>query len=82
MNSYIGKELDKRYTEWTKDEASSRSIIHLALAGFMDQQKDESRPQRLDPAFKKCAAVQIRLFLFAGHDSTSSTICCTSLLTT
>ncbi|KAI1442336.1 cytochrome protein [Annulohypoxylon stygium] len=77
MNKYIGQELDKRYTEWTEDEAanSSRSIIHLALAGYMAQQKDKSRPKKLDPAFKDWATVQIRLFLFAGHDSTSSTIC-------
>ncbi|KAI0895095.1 cytochrome P450 [Annulohypoxylon nitens] len=77
MNKYIGQELDKRYAEWTEDEAanSSRSIIHLALAGYMAQQKDKSRPKKLDPAFKDWATVQIRLFLFAGHDSTSSTIC-------
>ncbi|XDG04948.1 hypothetical protein ABKA04_004563 [Annulohypoxylon sp. FPYF3050] len=77
MNKYIGQELDKRYAEWTEDEAanSSRSIIHLALAGYMAQQKDKPRPKKLDPAFKDWATVQIRLFLFAGHDSTSSTIC-------
>lgn len=34
-----------------------------------------TRPSKLDPAFKKWATTQIRLFLFAGHDSTSSTIC-------
>ncbi|KAI0008223.1 cytochrome protein [Xylariaceae sp. FL0662B] len=72
---YFGQELDKRYAEWTKDKASSRSIIHLALEGYMGQQKGKPRPKRLDPAFKKWASVQIRLFLFAGHDSTSSTIC-------
>ncbi|KAI0479830.1 cytochrome protein [Xylaria cf. heliscus] len=75
MDSYIGKELDKRYAEWTQNEASTRSIIHLALQGYMAQQKNKTRPKRLDPAFKKWATIQIRLFLFAGHDSTSSTIC-------
>ena len=77
MDSYIGKELDKRYAEWTQNEASTRSIIHLALQGYMAQQKSKTRPKHLDPEFKKWATVQIRLFLFAGHDSTSSTICCT-----
>ncbi|KAK8116329.1 cytochrome P450 71B25 [Apiospora sp. TS-2023a] len=77
MNRYIGNELEKRYAEWAEDEtaASSRSIIHLALAGYMAQQKDRPRPTQLDQAFKTWATVQIRLFLFAGHDSTSSTIC-------
>ncbi|KAI1410545.1 cytochrome protein [Hypoxylon sp. FL1857] len=55
--------------------ASSRSIIHLALASYMAQQKDKPRPKKLDSAFRDWATVQIRLFLFAGHDSTSSTIC-------
>ncbi|KAI1198749.1 cytochrome protein [Nemania serpens] len=77
MNKYIGNELDKRYAEWAEDEeaASSRSIIHLALAEYMAQQKNKPRPNQLDPAFKKWATAQIRLFLFAGHDSTASTIC-------
>lgn len=79
MNSYIGKELDKRYAEWTKDENSSRSTMHLVLKEYMDQQKNQPRPASLDPAFKKWAIIQIRLFLFAGHDSTSSTICCICL---
>ncbi|KAL1878251.1 hypothetical protein Daus18300_002169 [Diaporthe australafricana] len=77
MNSYISKELDKRYAEWTEDEAaaSSCSIIHLTLAGFMAQQKTKPRSKSLDPAFKSWAIAQIRLFLFVGHDSTASTIC-------
>ncbi|KAK4183913.1 cytochrome P450 [Podospora australis] len=79
MDKYISAELDKRYAEWTKDEAAgsttSRSVIHLALSSYMSQQKDQPRPEKLDPAFKRWATVQIRLFLFAGHDSTSSTIC-------
>ncbi|OTB13842.1 hypothetical protein K445DRAFT_24337 [Daldinia sp. EC12] len=77
MNNYIARELEKRYAEWTKDEEtpSLRSIIHLVLAGYMAQQKNKPRPKKLDPAFRDWATVQIRLFLFAGHDSTSSTIC-------
>lgn len=77
MNSYIVKELDKRYAEWTEDEAdaSPRSIIHLALAGYMIDQENRPKPKRLDPAFKAWATAQIRLFIFVGHDSASSTIC-------
>lgn len=79
MDKYIWNELDKRYAEWTEDErASSRSIIHLALAGYMAQQgfpERKSRPAKLDESFKSRAAAQIRLFMFAGHDSTASTIC-------
>lgn len=85
MNKYISRELDKRYAEWIAQdqdsnnatESSSRSVMHIVLAGYMEQQQSSkgSRPKELDPAFKKWAIVQIRLFLFAGHDSTSSAIC-------
>ena len=82
MDAYIAAELDKRYAEWREDEsaASSRSIIHLALAGYMATQTTHPRPPKLDAAFKRWATIQIRLFLFAGHDSTSSTICYCFLL--
>ncbi|KAI9162719.1 putative sterigmatocystin biosynthesis P450 monooxygenase stcS [Paramyrothecium foliicola] len=77
MNNYISKELDKRYAEWVDGTAmsSSRSIMHLVLSGYMAQHKGKPLPKTLDPVFKKWATIEIRLFLFAGHDSTSSTIC-------
>lgn len=41
----------------------------------MAEKGGEEMPERLDAGFRRWATVQIRLFLFAGHDSTSSTIC-------
>lgn len=77
MNRIIGQELDKLFAEYMTDEtsASSRSVIHLAFAEYMAQRKGKPLPKTLDPDFKKWATIQIRLFMFAGHDSTASTIC-------
>ncbi|KAE8341470.1 hypothetical protein BDV24DRAFT_151135 [Aspergillus arachidicola] len=73
MNQYIGTELDKRYEAWRQNKPSTRpnSIIDIVLAEYMC-----TRPARatLDPEFKSWATIQLRTFLFAGHDSTAATI--------
>ena len=77
MNTYISKELDKRFAEYQLRSkfAPSRSVIDLALESYMAENPSSKASKRMDPGFKKWATTQIRLFLFAGHDSTSSTIC-------
>jgi cytochrome P450 len=73
MDRYIGAELDKRYEDWRTNEPSTRakSVMDIAIAAYMGERKGAAN---LDPEFKKWAIVQIRLFLFAGHDSTAATI--------
>ncbi|KAH8428088.1 cytochrome P450 [Aspergillus melleus] len=73
MNRYIGIELDKRYEVWRQRDSSTRanSIIDIVLAEFMSTR---TAGDKLDPDFKKWATIQIRTFLFAGHDSTAATI--------
>ncbi|KAL8934630.1 MAG: hypothetical protein Q9216_005805, partial [Gyalolechia sp. 2 TL-2023] len=77
MDKYIGDELDKRFADF-KGAASStkkqRSVIDLVLQAYVAQ-SGEQKPAKLDPTFRTFAIRQIRLFVFAGHDSTSSTIC-------
>ena len=75
--SYIGKELDKRYDEYKADPHSgkrTKAVIDLALQAYLPQDI-KTRPEHLDPEFSAFAISQIRLFVFLGHDSTSSTIC-------
>ena len=76
MDKYIGSELDQRFSEYITDTSDRRqkSIIDLVLQAYITQ-SGESRPERLDPEFRTFAIRQIRLFVFLGHDSTSSTIC-------
>ena len=76
MDQYIGDELDKRYNEYRDDPTNKRSkaIIDLVLQAHLHGEK-EAKPQELEKEFRNFAIRQIRLFVFAGHDSTSSTIC-------
>jgi cytochrome P450 len=75
MDRYIGSELDKRFEEHRADPKSpaSRSVIDLALQEYL--KNTDSLPEKLDPGFRSFAIRQIKLFVFAGYDSTGSTIC-------
>ena len=80
MNSYIGKELDQRYAEYSTNLAlgntsQSKSVISLVLKDYLEQKRAKKPSPILDRIFRSYATSQIRTFLFAGHDTTSSTIC-------
>jgi cytochrome P450 len=86
MTQYIFKVLEERFAAKsgvsTKRSERSRTIMDLALDSYLaGEGQDDNKtaggdvePQ-LDDAFKLGACTQIRVFLFAGHDTTSSTIC-------
>jgi cytochrome P450 len=81
MRKEIGAELDKRFAEMqsqTADEKRSkpktRSIVSLALANYVaGVEQDDELPPFVN--FKTQLTAQIVLFLLAGHETTSSTIC-------
>ncbi|MCJ1323085.1 hypothetical protein MMC15_008436 [Xylographa vitiligo] len=80
MDKYIGKELDKRYEDYRssfgrEDNNKSKSVISLVIQGYMEENRAQKLPATLDKTFRAYATSQIRVFLFAGHDTTSSTIC-------
>jgi cytochrome P450 len=77
MNNYVAKELDKRFAELQggKNDITSRSIIDLVLDNYMTENSALDPAKGMGKSFKKWAQVQIRLMIFAGHDSTASTIC-------
>lgn len=76
MDAYLSRELDRRYrTKSTGDikrHNGGRSITDLALDTYLS---GSASTGHLDETFKKFALNQIILFMFAGHDTTSSTIC-------
>lgn len=76
MDRYISNELDKRFLEWKSHAGDMRhkSVIDLVLQAHLDRPEAQNS-DTLDPNFRSFAIRQIRVFLFAGHDSTSSTIC-------
>ena len=80
MVQYISKELDARFkvnigrSETTKKDRS-KTIIDLALANYLAEKKHKRSSNAMDATFRDIATSQMRTFVFAGHDSTSSTIC-------
>ncbi len=80
MNNYIDNELTKRYNENEAGNKGKRTkaIIDLVLQDYIPERLDRDSGAtgvNLDPSFRAFAIRQIGLFVFAGHDATSSTIC-------
>jgi cytochrome P450 len=82
INRYLEGEIDKRFDEVASlsattsrsgSESESRSIISLALDQFLADSGGDLSP-RSRRAFKDTAIPQMRMFLYAGHDTTSSTL--------
>lgn len=79
MDAYINKELDKRFEAYKmklhEPDGGNHpeSIIDLALQDYM---ADSSKIayKELDNDFRMFATRNVRMLLFAGHDSTGSTI--------
>jgi sterigmatocystin biosynthesis cytochrome P450 monooxygenase len=80
MVQYISKELDARFktsigrSEMTKKD-HSKTIVDLALSNYLAERKKPLSSDGMDATFRDIAICQIRTFAFAGHDTTSSTIC-------
>jgi cytochrome P450 len=81
MDKYIGEELDRWYAEFKADSGGdnnssrTKAVIDIILQAYNGDGKIKTKPEKLDPEFRAFAIRQIRLFVFVGHDSTSSTIC-------
>ena len=81
MTDYIGKVLEDRFASQKSEQSEEkkprkRTMIDLALESYRSQTAASAvEVEGLDPDFKKHATTQIRVFIFAGHDTTSSAIC-------
>ena len=76
MNTYIRAEIDMRFHELKSASPTgrlgrSKPVIALALEAYM---AENSTKDGLDERFMKQLTYQIRPFLFAGNDTTSSSI--------
>jgi cytochrome P450 len=86
MNQYLDKEIDKRLEELATSRASAsdgarsqpRSIIALATDKYLNDVEDKVEVSK--SAFKQLVKPQLRMFLYAGHDTTSSTLLYSYLL--
>ncbi|RFU32546.1 hypothetical protein B7463_g3778, partial [Scytalidium lignicola] len=79
MNSYLDNVLEARFRSKSDREITKgkrKPAIDLALDEYEAQQKERGlEVTGLDAAFKSTSIDQMKTFLFAGHDTSSSTIC-------
>lgn len=84
MDKYLSPEVNARFEARraaavaevsTSSAPRSKSVIDLALSAYLKQEDKSRNGQGVDPLFKAIAINQMKLFLFSGHDTTSSTIC-------
>ena len=78
MDRYVGARLDERFAG-RQSRGRSKHVIDLALETYLKEIKgssgDDTQTKQLDPEFKEAAISNVKTMLFAGHDTTSSTIC-------
>jgi cytochrome P450 len=80
MNTYLDEEIDKRFEELALSRRGhpkgskmpSKSIISLAMDKYLEDVGNDGELSK--EAFKELAKPQLRMFLYAGHDTTSSTL--------
>lgn len=76
MDKYITEKLEERFTSFT-DRGKTKHIIDLALEAYRKEQGiagDIHDMKDLDPEFRRAAISNLKAFMFAGHDTTASTI--------
>ena len=82
MDRFVGKALDERFSSRPEGRQvndrvvkRSRPVIDLALDAYHEEEGAKHTMTGIDSVFKRFATDQIKTFMFAGHDTTSSTIC-------
>lgn len=74
MKRYISNELEKRFASREK-RGKTKHVIDLALETYLKENQTKGATNSLDPEFKRKAIDNVTIFIFAGHDTSSSTIC-------
>ena len=70
MNRYLTRELGQRYSTIQDDvDNRNKSVIDLALKSYL---RENPSATGINVDFKDFAIAQIKLFIFAGHDTTSA----------
>ncbi|KAF2402988.1 cytochrome P450 [Trichodelitschia bisporula] len=77
IDGYLGRELDERFAKQDESETTARprTIIDVALRTYNEDRGTTAANMRtMDAAFRRSAIDQIKTFVFAGHDTISTTI--------
>lgn len=75
INHYIDEQLNRHYAKYLADPVNTqtKAAIDLVMQGYT--QKNAKASKVLNPQFRSFVIRQIRLFMFADHDSITGTIC-------
>ena len=78
VNRYISSKFDERIALHKagsiSDLGRTRTIIDLAISAY-DSEELGNQKLSVEPFFKRVCCSQLKLFLFSGHDTTSSATC-------
>lgn len=77
MDRYVLRELEERFAT-RKQRGRTKHVIDLALETYLEENQEndvDKTCSTMDKTFKRKAIDNIKIFLFAGHDTSSSTIC-------
>ncbi|KEQ82102.1 cytochrome P450 [Aureobasidium pullulans EXF-150] len=74
MDTYVGRVLEERFASRNLRSRKTKHVIDLALETYL-KENNVNDTSKLDPRFKDAAIRNIKTFIFAGHDTSSSTIC-------
>lgn len=82
MDRYLGRELENRFAAQqnigkigSARSSASKRVVDLALDKYLEEQPRAKATRSMDANFKKFAVCQMKVFMLAGHDTTSSTLC-------
>jgi hypothetical protein len=73
MKNYLLPHIWRAISEHGKIEGH-KTVTNLAINAYLDEVKPSSSPDRIDPQFISTAIAQMKMFIFAGHDTTASTL--------
>ncbi|KAL9583899.1 MAG: hypothetical protein Q9203_004886 [Teloschistes exilis] len=86
MNRYIIPEIDSHFERlkvasrapqapMKPTKVRSKPVVSQALAAYLSRNDGSTFTDEIDSTFKEVALNQLKVFLFSGHDTTSSTVC-------
>ena len=82
MDRYMDRELDRRFTAYHKYEntgqaraGTTKTVVDLALDKYLEEQPESKSGRKMDSTFRSYAISQMKVFILAGHDTTSATLC-------
>ena len=81
MDRYLSRQLRERFAAHrindpvAAEDCEFQTVMDLALAKYLDEQQVSPAIRSMDAEFETLAISQMKVFILAGHDTTSSTLC-------